>query len=93
MMKIELPMMTTCTVWTILLQSEEEYDDRAGEGPINIDGYNGDGQSVYSSSDAGEGDEVSSVIDLDPELQAIKAKISFYSIQSLTRQNSCVYSR
>jgi hypothetical protein len=61
-------MMTTCMVWTVLLQSQEEYHDRAGEGPINIDGYNGDGQSVYSSSDTGEGDEVSSVIDLDPEL-------------------------
>jgi hypothetical protein len=56
------------SLWTVLLQSQEEYHDRAGEGPINIDGYNGDGQSVYSSSDTGEGDEVSSVIDLDPEL-------------------------
>jgi hypothetical protein len=56
------------SLWTVLLQSQEEYHDRAGEGPINIDGYNGDGQSVYSSSDNGEGDEVSSVIDLDPEL-------------------------
>jgi hypothetical protein len=61
-------MMTTCMVWTVLLQSQEEHHDRAGEGPINIDGYNGDGQSVCSSSDTGEGDEVSSVIDLDPEL-------------------------
>jgi hypothetical protein len=26
-------------------QSQEEYDSRAGEGPIDIDGYNGDGQS------------------------------------------------
>jgi hypothetical protein len=50
--------MTTCMVWTmvwtVLLQ---EYHDRAGEGPINIDGYNGGGQSVYSSSETGEGDE------------------------------------
>ena len=61
-------MMTTCMVWTVLLQSQEEHHDRAGEGPINIDGYNGDGQSVYSSSDTGEGVEVSSVIDLDSEL-------------------------
>lgn len=60
------------TIYRIRM-SQEKYDDRAGEGPIiDNDVYNGDGQSVSSSSDAGESDEVSSVVDLDPELQAIK---------------------
>ena len=54
-------------------ESQEEHDDHAGEGPIDAaDRYHGDGQSVSSSSDIGESDEVSSVVDLDPELQAIK---------------------
>ena len=86
--------MATRTIWMVLLKvhdSQEENDDRAGEGPINTDGYNGDGQSVFSSSDTRRSDEVSTVIDLDPELQAIKAEILFYSIQPLTRQNPCVY--
>ena len=68
-------------------QSQEEYDDHAGEGPIDTDGYNGDGRSVSSSSDVEESFEVSSVADLDPELQAIKgvpAEILFYSLQTLT---------
>ena len=79
-------------------QSREEYDDRAKEGPIDTDGYYGDGQSVSSSSDAGESNKVSSVIDLHRlhlQLQVIKAEILFYSIQVIqppTRQNSCVYS-
>jgi hypothetical protein len=65
-------------------QSREEYDDHAGEEPIDIDGHNGDGQSVSSSSDIGESFEVSSVVDLDPELQAIKGspvKILFHPVQ------------
>jgi hypothetical protein len=68
-------------------QSQEEYDDRAEEGPIDTNEYNGDGQSVSSSSDIGESFEVSSVVDLEPELQAIKGvpgEILFYSIQPLT---------
>jgi len=66
-------------------QSQEEYDD-AGTGPVETGRYNEDGQSVSSSSDAGESDEVSSVIDLDLELQAIKglpAETEFYSIHPL----------
>ena len=54
----------------------------AGEGPIDTDGYNGDGTSVSSSSHIGESYEVSGVEDLDPELQATKgspAEILFYS--------------
>jgi hypothetical protein len=50
-------------------QSQEECDD---------------GSSVSSSSDIGEGYEVSSIEDLKPELQAIKgspAEILFYSMQ------------
>jgi hypothetical protein len=35
-------------------QSQEEYDDHAGEGPVDIDGCNGDGQSVSSSSNIEE---------------------------------------
>jgi hypothetical protein len=34
-------------------QSQEAYDDHAGE-PVDIDGCNGDGQSVSSSSNIGE---------------------------------------
>ena len=63
-------------------QSQEEYDD-AGAGPVETGRYNKDGQSVSSSSNVGKSDEVSSVIDLDPELQAIKglpAETEFYSI-------------
>ncbi len=68
-------------------QSQEEYDDRVEEGPIDTNEYNGDGWSVSSSSNIGESFEVSSVVDLEPELQAIKgvpAEILFYSIQPLT---------
>lgn len=66
--------MTICTIGMVFLQSQEEYDDRAEEGPVDNDGYNGDGRSVFSSSDTGdmENYEVSSVVDLDTELQAIK---------------------
>jgi hypothetical protein len=56
--------MTKCTIRTVSLQSQEEYDDPAEEGLIDTDGYNGDGQSVSSSSDIGESYEVPSVIDL-----------------------------
>ena len=67
-------------------QSQEEYDDRAAEGPIGADGQNGDGESGFSSSDNGEIFEVSSVIvDLDPELRAIKgspAEISFVQLDT-----------
>jgi hypothetical protein len=65
-------------------QSQEEYDVRAGEGPIDTDAYNGDGQSVSSSSDAGGSDEVSSVIDLeilDLQLQYSLSKRKFYFIR------------
>ena len=70
----------------VLLQSQEEYDDAGagpddvGAGPVETGRYNED---VSSSSNAGESDKVSSVIDLDPELQAIKglpAETEFYSI-------------
>ena len=68
--------------------SREEHDDRAEEVPIDIDGYTGDGRSVSSSFDTGESEEeswlVSSPVDLDPELQAIKglpAETLFRSIQ------------
>lgn len=44
-------------------QSQEEYDDRTAEGPIDADGQNGDGQSEFSSSDNGESFEVSSVVE------------------------------
>ena len=67
-------------------QSQEEYNDCAGEGLIETGRYNDDGQSISSSSDAGESDKVSSVIDLDLELQAIKglpAETEFYSIHPL----------
>jgi hypothetical protein len=53
-------------------QSQEEEDDCAGEGSIETSQSNGDGQPIDSSSDAGESDEVSSIADLDPELQEIK---------------------
>jgi hypothetical protein len=67
-------------------QSQEEYNDCAGEGLIETGRYNDDGQSISSSSDAGESDKVSGVIDPDPELQAIKglpAETEFYSIHPL----------
>ena len=47
---------------------------RAGEGPVDIDEYNGDGKSVYGSSNTGESDEswsVSSVADLDPSYRKL----------------------
>lgn len=53
-------------------QSQEEDDDCAREGSIETNRSNGDGKSVDSSSDAGGSDEVSSVTDLEPELQEIK---------------------
>jgi hypothetical protein len=49
-------------------QSQEEDNDCAGEGSIDTGRSNGDGQSVDSSSDAGQCDNVSSVTDLDLEL-------------------------
>jgi hypothetical protein len=52
--------------------SKEEYNNHAGEGHIDIDGFNGDGQSVSSSSNIGESFKVFSIADLDPELQVIK---------------------
>jgi hypothetical protein len=66
-----------CTVWTILLQS---YDDCAGS-PLILMGTMEMQQSVYSSSDTGESDEVSSVIDLDLELQANNLKAEIYLIR------------
>jgi hypothetical protein len=38
--------------------STQEYVDRAGEGPIDIDGYNSDSKSVSDSSNTGESDVV-----------------------------------
>jgi len=40
-------------------ESQEEYDDRAGEGLVDTNGYNGDGRSVSSSSNIEESFEVS----------------------------------
>jgi hypothetical protein len=72
-------------------QSEEEYDDRTREGPIDIDGHNGDGQSVSSSSDTGERYKVSSVVDLDPEIQRSKVcQRKIYFIPYLPRHSRCV---
>ena len=68
-------------------ESQDEDDDHAKEGRIDTDGCNCDRQSVSISSDIEESYKVSSVEDLDPELQAIKgslAEILFYSIQPLT---------
>ena len=69
----------------VFLQSQEEHDHGAGEGPIDADGENGDGESELSSSENGESFGVSSVVDLDPELQAIKglpAEISFVQLDT-----------
>ena len=61
----------------------QEDDNCAEEGSIETSQSNGDGQTVDSSSDVGESDEVSSITDLDPELQAIEglpAEIRFHTI-------------
>jgi len=68
--------LTICRVHIILLQSQEEDEDCAGEGSIETSRFNGDGQSVDSSSDAGESNEVSSITDLDLELQEIEGSPS-----------------
>jgi hypothetical protein len=83
--------MTICTIRTVLLQSEEEYDDRTGKGPIDIDGHNGDGQSISSSSDTGKSYKVSSVVDLNPEIQQSKVcQWKIYFIPYLLRHSRCV---
>ena len=72
-------------ICTVFLQSQEEHDHGAGEGPIDADGENGDGESELSSSENGESFGVSSVVDLDPELQAIKGspvEISFVQLDT-----------
>ena len=64
----------------------QEHNARAGEGPVDIDKYDGDGKSKYGFSNTGENDEeswsVSSIADLDLELQKIQGFASemFYFI-------------
>ena len=64
----------------------QEHNARAGEGPVDIDKYDGDGKSKYGFSNTGESDEeswsVSNIADLDPELQKIQGFASeiFYFI-------------
>ena len=65
----------------------EEDDNCAGEGSIETSRLNGDEQSVDSSSDAGESNGVSSIADLNPELQEIEgspAETEFHFIHPLT---------
>ena len=71
------------------IQRQDEYDDRAGEGPIDADGYNGDGICVSSPSDIGEGYEVSSVASLDLVLRAIKGSPAEFFFVQLNTTPDC----